>query len=311
MLSALAWFGCVPFPIGDKETGDSTDSGEVDTWPCADDQGQVTGVVTVDGALPRSASVDARLDGELLASVEASTADGSYSICLPEGHWSITANAAGCDESAFADVVTREVITLDLDVDDDCNTADKPNLYLYPSRPTRTEVHVEVDDRQRIFASDPPYVDGWQGVAMPDGRFVTGDGPAPFLFYEVTLLPRQVATMQRAAGWCLEGEVPGVVGEMAAILELYGFNAAEVDDFVEGWRLDLPRASAYGVFPQLSVDHAAALDIQPALPVDRLWLLVSDLGACDGTLAPPPVVPFDRSGAHAVEWGVVLHDVAR
>ncbi|MBM4367544.1 MAG: carboxypeptidase regulatory-like domain-containing protein [Deltaproteobacteria bacterium] len=311
MLMTLAFIGCTPIRLGGDETGDTGDTGDLDTWPCGDGEGQVAGVVTVDGGVDESRTVTARDAAGDEYTGSTSPDDGSYSICLPPGTYDVYASAEGCDDSRDAEVVAREVTAIDLEIRTGCSTADKPNLYLYPSRPTRTEVRVEVDRRQRIFASDPPYAGGWEGVAMPDGRFVTGDDVAPFLFYEVTLLPRQVAPMQRAAGWCIEGEVPEAVAEMAAVLELYGFNAAEVDDFVEGWRLDLPRARAYGVFPQLSVDHAAGLDIQPPLPVDRLWLLVTDVGACDGALPAPAVVPFDRGGAHAVEWGVVLHDVAR
>jgi hypothetical protein len=45
--------------------------------------------------------------------------------------------------------------------------------------------------------------------------------------------------------------------------------------------------------------------------VDRLWLLVEDVGACVEALPTPSVVPFDRTGAHGVEWGVVLHGFVR
>ncbi len=309
MFFVFGWLACATVDEG-KESGDTGDTGEPDTWPCADDEGQVVGVVTRDGGVSDRARLEARLDDETIE-VDLDPADGSYSVCLAVGEWQLVAFAADCDDASMVDVVAGEVVEVNLDVDSGCSTADKPNLYLYPSRPTRTEVRVEVDRRQHIFASDPPYRDGWRGVALPDGRFVTADGPAPFLFYEVTLVRHQVAAMQREFGWCLQGEVPEVVGQMADLLGRYGFNAVEVDDFVEGWRIDLPPAAAYGVFPQLRVDHAAALDIQPPLPVDRLWLLVADVGDCDGALPAPPVVPFDRTGAHAVEWGVVLHDIVR
>lgn len=310
-LSVLS-LACAPISgEGGKETGDTGDTGKVDAWPCADDEGEVTGVVTVDGELPRAAYVEAYVDRESVARVDVSSADGSYAMCLAEGTYTFAAFSAGCDDSSWADVVAREVVTVDLEIDSDCDTIDKPNLYLYPSQPTRTTVRVEVDPRQRIFASEPPYERGWRGVAMPDGRFVTHKGPAPFLFYEATLLPRQVTSFQRHEGWCLDAEPLEAVYGMAAILERYGFNAAEVDDFVEGWRFDLPRAGAYTVYPQLDVDDVAGLRIDPPLPVERLWLLVADSGVCDSALPEPAVFEFDRSGPHAVEWGVALVDVIK
>ena len=111
-------------------------------------------------------------------------------------------------------------------------------------------------------------------------------------------------------GTVQHGGVHDAVYGMAGVLEAYGFDAREVDDFVEGWRLDLPPAGAYAVYPQREVGFAAALRISPPLPVERVWFLVEDAGACDGALPAPEVAPLDRRGAHGVEWGVVLKGIA-
>ena len=120
----------------------------------------------------------------------------------------------------------------------------------------------------------------------------------------------QSRSLQRDAGWCvLFGGLPAV--HMADILADYGFNARERDDFVDAWIHDLPPSESYAVYPQIEVDDYAGLQIQPMLPVERLWLVVDDGAGC----APrqvPEVQPFDRSGAtSAVEWGVVLGDLVR
>lgn len=292
--------------------GDGDDTTDAETWPCLPEEGLVRGVVYVDGvAGDEPAEVLARNDDgeQLWGSVDD---DGSYGLCLAPGDWHVVASVDSCVDGADVTVVAGQTTDLDLEVDSGgCDTADKPNLYLYPEAPTRTSVTIGIGRGQEVIASDPPYLRGWQGVALPDGRFATTAGVAPFLFYEVSLRPAQVRTFQRDEGWCFEGDVREAVFFMAGLLEDYAFNAAEVDDFVEGWRVDLPPAAAYAVYPQLDVAHAAALDIQPALPVDRLWLLVEEAGACAGTLPSPAVFPFERRGAHAVEWGVVLSGMAK
>lgn len=183
-----------------------------------------------------------------------------------------------------------------------CETADKPNLYLYPAKDTPTTVRLQHDPRQVVFASEPDYDGAWRGVAHPDGTFTTAQGDlAPFLFYEITLLPAQGRTLQHGQSVCVGG-----VGQMADLLGAYGFTEREQADFVVGWESDLPWRASYRVYPQRAVEAVVRVDIQPALPLERLWLLVEDGAGCAPASALPVPTPLSRSGAHAVEWGVVL-----
>jgi hypothetical protein len=285
-----------------------SDTADTAAFPCEADEALVTGTVYQDGVAVGGGDVAAYESATEARVAGTAEADGTYALCVPAGEWFVYAMLDGCDDGELLTLAAGESYSLDMNVPQSCDTADKPNLYLYPAVPTRTSVRVEKSARQRIFASEPAYERGWSGIAMPDGRFVTKGAAAPFLFYEITLEPRQVAPFQRDEGWCFEADA---VAGMAGVLDMYGFNAGEIDDFVEGWRLDLPPAGAYAVYPQTDVDHAAGLTITPALPVDRLWLLVEDVGACVEALPTPSVVPFDRTGAHGVEWGVVLHGFVR
>lgn len=279
---------------------------------CAEGEGLLTGRVTVEGAASAATSVSVGVDGGARVVENTPTEpDGSFSFCVPAGEWAVDAANESCSDGELVEVVEGEEATIEFDLPSNCDTADKPNLYLYPSAPTPTSVKLGISRQQRVFASDPEYGRGWRGVAMPDGTFSTLGGLAPFLFYEVTLRGDQVARFQTSEGWCVEGDVPTAVDTMAELLARYGFNAGEIDDFVEGWRIDLPQAGAYAVYPQLEVEHAAVLHISPALPVDRLWLLVEEAGSCAGGLPEPVVVPFERTGPHGVEWGVVLRGIAK
>ena len=181
-------------------------------------------------------------------------------------------------------------------------TADKPNLYLYPDADTPTTVALELRGGATLEAVAPALP--WRGVAHPDGTFTDRQGETwGYLFYEVGLPRWQVRLAQHDAGWCLAGET--VLDDLAEILLDYGFNAREVDDFVEAWRHDLPPAPRYGVYPQPEIAEQNGGWIEPGLPLSRLWLQIEPGDDCLPRLTPE-IVPLDREGPHAVEWGVIL-----
>jgi hypothetical protein len=302
--------------IGGGVGGDGGDGGDgaADGGDGGGDEATVSGIVTgpySDDPNPNATVWAWNADGD---EIEVATdGEGRYVHILTPGEWIFEPQAPGDCYGSGADLslAAGDEVELDLHIDD-CITADKPNLYLYPARPTPTRVQLELDRRQRVVASDPPYGQGWRGVARPDGAWRSGDGSVvPFLFYEVSLAPWQRLGLDRRAGWCVDGlSTAAAAAEMGEILAEYGFNAAEVADFVEAWEIDLPPADSYAVFPMTEVDHLAGVHIDPPLALSRLWLIVDEGARCPAA-EPPPVVPFDRSGPHAVEWGVVLRDLVR
>ena len=298
---------------GDKETEDDTGgtTGDGGTT-CGSTQGFVYGQVTGPYSMEPNPYAVVRAippdDGEVLAEMGG---DGSYELNLEGGlNWAIYATSPeGCiSETHHLPVEACHEYPLDIHIPD-CTTADKPNLYLYPDADRATSVHLRHTAPQRIVASAPAYTgQGWSGTAHPDGTFTVGGERAPFLFYELSLAPWQARSLQTERGWCLPEE--GAVQAMADLLGAYGFDAREREDFVLGWEHDLPpNPAGYAVYPQRAVEHTSQVVIDPALPLSRLWLLVEDGAGC--TAQPPSVRPFDRSIPHAVEWGVVLHDLAR
>lgn len=286
---------------------------------CEETTGTVSGVVYNEGGTEvwPDAEVGIYQSG---SQVDTATADGdgAYSIELEAGtytlyfSWSDEVYDTGvgyteCYTSEYT--VTVEACgehTQDLVVEE-CISADKPNLYLYPDRDTLMHVELELDLGQSVLASAPRYRDGWTGIAHPDGFFSVRDQRAPFLFYEVSLNKHQPAWLQRDVGWCLPAD--GAVEAMGELLRAYDFTEREVADFVEAWEIDLPKTESYAVYPQRDVEDFARVHVSPSLPLDRLWLLVTDGAGC--ALPEPVIEPLDRRGAHAVEWGVVLDDIAR
>lgn len=285
------------------------------TVECGSTQGFVTGKVTN----PNGGTVTVMAITQSGVVAEATPDDdGTYELNLAgDLTWTISARSdEGFSDTGFfggtscfssdhtVKVKACKEYTINLNISSDCLTADKPNLYLYPDTDTPMSVTLDHDVRQDVFASDPPYGDGWKGTAHPDGTFTTADGThAPFLFYEITVLPRQGRTFQRASGVCLSADE--AVQGMADLLGAYGFNARERDDFVKAWTGTLPSYPRYAVYPQQRVDQVVGLELTPSLPVERVWLVVEDGTYCD--LDPFVPMPLARKGAHGVEWGVVLH----
>ncbi|HJN76591.1 MAG TPA: hypothetical protein QGF58_21860 [Myxococcota bacterium] len=293
MIIALTALGCV---------GSTGESGLDSSAECGSTEGFVYGTVTRGSSPAAAATVKAYPGGEEEGSIRTQTnTDGQYELNLTGGvDWVITSwDNSDCysdDQTVSVVECVEEEIDFDLD---ECISADKPNLYLYPDEPTKMSVRLRLDPKQNVIASEPAYEDGWAGVAWPDGTWTQGGERFDFLFYEVGLTPSQHASLRTKRGMCAQD-----LSQITDIVREYGFDEREVSDFHEAWVEDLPDADLYAVYPQRHVARLAGLQLDPPLRVERLWLVIEPAESCD--LAPMDIHPVDRSGAHAVEWGVVL-----
>jgi hypothetical protein len=173
---------------------------------------------------------------------------------------------------------------------------DAPNVYLYPEVPTRVRVRLPGLARQ-ITAADPPYPQGWDVLAHPDGYLQTPWGGRDYLFYELG----HFTDYTRDEGWCVDGRF--AVDDMATALEAMGFLPQEVADFVDFWDAGWTVRRPVTVYPQL--ENLPPLRIEP--PPDnlaRVWFVVED--GCAPGLVEPELPVFPRSGYHAAEWGLAV-----
>lgn len=174
---------------------------------------------------------------------------------------------------------------------------DKPNIYLYPERPSDLEVRVPA--WRLITESDPRYpVDGWRVRAWPDGALDTVVGRRDYLFYELRLTPER---LQHEEGWCVHGALAQATIE-AAMADL-GFLPSEIADFSDAWDADFPEAEVMTVLPQLTGLPALQIDPPPEALL-RAWFVVTD--GCTAARAPQLPPPVARHGYHAAEWGVAF-----
>jgi hypothetical protein len=174
----------------------------------------------------------------------------------------------------------------------------KPNIYLYPPKPQR--VRVTVEPSGAITTAIPEYKNGWDVMAFPDGSI---SGTPGYLFYEARVnieAPRN--------GWCVPASecMPFLKG----ILERYGFNKREIDDFIEYWQQYLNQSPYYIIHPLLydELQHRCPLTITPGPDrILRVWFIFKP-GQTKITLEEPQLKPFKREGFVATEWGGTIID---
>jgi hypothetical protein len=224
------------------------------------------------------------LDGDFF---DAEVPVGTYGIEVYTG-----ADYGGCVTVEVPDTTT---CAADIQIElEETIYVDKPNVYLYPTKPT--DVRVSIPTWKRITESEPSYpIDGWRVRAQPDGRLLTPKGPRDYLFYELTW---ETERFQYEEGWCVPGRHAQASIE-DAMADL-GFVDNEIADFVDAWDASFPAAEWMTVYPQL--DHLSPLVVQPAPDtLLRAWFIVTE--GCQAVRAPElPETP--RVGFHAAEWGV-------
>jgi len=289
---------------------------------CKGETGTLTGVVADDADRAVSGAVVA-LDG---TDYEATTdSAGRYAIPgIEPGSYTVTGAASDYDFDVIYDVAVcgGETVTLDLAAHsrDYLEPVRKPNLYLYPPQTTEVSVRLEFGESCALTYSDPHYGDGWNVTVEPDGSLSDSRGylvgevdgeevifDAPrygYLFYEADV----PVEWQHEWGWLVESA--DLHGFFEGNLRAYGFNEREIEDFLDYW---IPRLNAgyYAVFPQLAADIEPLIgldvDPEPASVLRLYYHLVAD-PLFGGELAPPEIVPFERTGFAVVEWGVILDD---
>ena len=183
---------------------------------------------------------------------------------------------------------------------DDPNIVYKPVIYLYPEQPT--EVSVTVQPRGAHFIETiPDYGAGWRVLAQPDGTLTDlADGEQyPYLFWEASL---DTPWPQLKDGFVVaRADLAGFLREKLAYL---GLNQAEADEFIAFW---LPKlaGNAYTLihFEGAYYDGRFPLGISPAPDSLLRVFMVARAASRYERVAPQALVPFERHGFAAVEWG--------
>jgi len=172
----------------------------------------------------------------------------------------------------------------------------KPNIYLYPQETTKIKVLVKPNGK--ITTSIPPYRNGWNVTAFPDG---TIEDTAGYLFYEA-----DVFLHHSEKGWCVP--LSGMNPFLKKTLKEYGFNDIEIKDFLDYWTKKLPESSFYAIYPVtgISLEEICPLKIEPSPDkILRLWFIFTPLSE-EKHIDAPEIQSFARTGFVVTEWGGII-----
>ena len=181
--------------------------------------------------------------------------------------------------------------------------AKKPNIYLYPTE--ETEVSVRFAYPNLVTKSEPEYGNGWTVTAHPDGMLCTADGEKQgYLFYESNTM---ASFFQTEEGFVVMADEREETYRL--VLESYGFNEQEIQDFIEYWSVYLEEGEDYVMYPILTdvVDEAMPVDfsVEPD-SIYRIWFGFARYDG--GEITEPEIEPIIRSGFTVVEWGGAVLD---
>lgn len=172
----------------------------------------------------------------------------------------------------------------------------KPNIYLYPT--SVIDVNVTFSEPNLLTITDPPYENGWNVMAQPDGTLNACSGEYSYLFYESLTYP---GYYQKDEGFVIPS---GKRREtFTDILKAYGLNDREINDFCDFWCKKLDDGKDYAMYPQLTetIDRTMPVTISPAPDSSfRIWFVFSEGEIPQKTSNP---IPFERNGFVMVEWG--------
>lgn len=177
----------------------------------------------------------------------------------------------------------------------------KPAIYLYPEKETR--LNVEVAPNGGFTYTNPPYGNGWNVNAYPNGQITdlaTGKN-YDYLYWEGMGLNYPL----KDEGWVVKKE--DLSGFFDQKLRILGLNTKETSEFKEYW-LERLSAMPYYQISFLTSDELnllAPIKILPEKPQTLIRVMMVAKGSDKVKQISPQYLPPtpDRNGFTAVEWG--------
>ena len=170
----------------------------------------------------------------------------------------------------------------------------KPAVYLYPVEKMNVIVKVEINGC--LTKTDPPYNEGWNVYATPEGLI---DGKYDYLFYESNLNKLELPD----EGWVVEFK--DIEKWFDEHLPLLGLNTKEKEQFKEYWLKDLRKAKYYEIkllgnkFLEENEKLVISPDPQTLIRLDFYFKPVS----VKREMKEPMINKVERKGFTVVEWG--------
>ncbi len=175
----------------------------------------------------------------------------------------------------------------------------KPVIYLYPAY--EQNVSVKVNLKGKFTFTYPPYNNGWNVIAKPDGTIInTQDGMEySYLFWEGTFSNIKI---DLSKGFVVKG------GDTTKFLQeklsLMGLTPRERNEFIVYWAPKMHN-NKYNLitFAGEEYEKAAPLEISPAPDsVLRVFMAYKPIDE-PRKIEPQEIKPFERKGFTVIEWG--------
>lgn len=176
----------------------------------------------------------------------------------------------------------------------------KPVIYLYPGKPANIKVEVGANIRQ----SDPPYQNGWQVFAKPDGTIIYNNKTYSSLFWDG--IGKGIYPDTKGYGTLVAQQDLQKI--LKSQLKEQGLNEKESRDFLEFWTPHLPKTPFIRLtwLNTIDMNRLAPLSVSPKPEtVIRVFLEFEGLEK-PVTLIPQKFNSPSRAGFTLVEWGGLL-----
>lgn len=179
-------------------------------------------------------------------------------------------------------------------------TADKPVIYLYPTK--ETETTVKLLNAERITCSYPKYVDEWNVLAKPNGDLIDLDTGRNLysLYYESEIVVDINVTNE---GFVIKGEdSTKFLEEKLAVL---GLTEREVEEFIIYWlpKLESNKYNYIRFATDEEINNNMPLEISPK-PDTIIRVLMTFKGLENPIeVEEQKLETPERKGFTAVEWG--------
>jgi len=175
---------------------------------------------------------------------------------------------------------------------------DKPVIYLYPKKPTKTTVRLNFDGVLEV--TYPEYHDGWSVTAHPDGKLINhrDDREYSYLFWEGS----RKTDYDLSKGFVVKGE--DTVEFLQDKLSFMGLMPKEYNEFIVYW-LPKMQSNAYNLITFQGKDYtdSAELVITPEPDsVLRIFMAFKPLNK-PVEIEEQVLETFARTGFAVVEWG--------
>ena len=185
------------------------------------------------------------------------------------------------------------------------NVADKPVIYLYPTK--KQAINVKVTPKTDFLFTYPEYpTTGWDIVAYPSGKIDYENRTYNYLFWEgtyPTIIEENVRT-----GFIVNSDT--LIQFFENTLTTIGLNNLEQADFITYWVPRLMENQLNLIHFHFNEDveqHIAKLEIQPA-PNSLIRIFMTAHGVDEKESIISQRIPwFKRKDYTVVEWGGSYH----